>query len=165
MTKKKVCMLGALGVGKTSLVRQFILGIFSEKYHSTIGVKIDQKIVFVNDIEVTLLLWDIHGENGFNKIKSTYFMGASGVILVIDGTRKETQNTARTLNILVKETIGDVPSILLINKSDLVNEWEFDDKSIEILKTEFDSVYITSAKSGSNVETTFEELTKMMIQS
>jgi len=163
MIKKKVCMLGSFAVGKTSLVRQFVNGIFSEKYHTTIGVKIDQKIVHINNMEINLLLWDIHGEDEFQKVKASYLTGASGIILVIDGTRKNTQNTARTLNKLVKETIGNVPSILLINKSDLEDEWEFDDRTIEELETEFNTVYLTSAKNGENVELAFEKLTKMMI--
>jgi len=68
MIKKKIVMLGSFAVGKTSLVQRFVNSIFSEKYLTTIGVKIDQKIVNVNDKEVNLLLWDIHGEDDYQKM-------------------------------------------------------------------------------------------------
>ncbi len=156
-------MLGSFAVGKTSLVQQFINSIFSEKYHTTIGVKIDQKTVVINDVEIKLLLWDIHGDDDFQKVKASYLTGASGIILVIDGTRKSTQNTANLLGQLVKETIGNVPDALLINKCDLENDWEFDDGAIKELKARFSRVYITSAKTGENVEAAFHDLTQMMI--
>jgi small GTP-binding protein len=156
-------MLGSFAVGKTSLVQQFVNSIFSEKYHTTIGVKIDQKTVVINDVEIKLLLWDIHGDDDFQKVKASYLTGASGIILVIDGTRKNTQNTANLLNQLVKETIGNVPDALLINKCDLENEWEFDEEGIAELKTRFNTVYLTSAKTGKNVEAAFHDLTQMMI--
>ena len=156
-------MLGSFAVGKTSLVQQFVNSIFSEKYHTTIGVKIDQKTVVINDVEIKLLLWDIHGDDDFQKVKASYLTGASGIILVIDGTRKSTQNTASQLGQLVKETIGNVPDALLINKCDLENDWEFDDGAIEELKARFSRVYITSAKTGENVEAAFHDLTQIMI--
>ena len=65
MIKKKICMLGAFAVGKTSLVQRFVNSIFSEKYQTTIGVKIDQKLVQTGDTEVNLMLWDIHGEDNY----------------------------------------------------------------------------------------------------
>jgi len=67
MIKKKVCMLGAFAVGKTSLVQRFVNSIFSVKYQTTIGVKIDQKMISLGETEVNLLLWDIHGEDDFQK--------------------------------------------------------------------------------------------------
>ena len=57
-----VALLGAAGVGKTSLVRRYVEGIFSERYHSTIGVKIDRKRVVVGDDAINLVLWDVEGE-------------------------------------------------------------------------------------------------------
>jgi small GTP-binding protein len=164
MIKKKICMLGSYAVGKTSLVGQFVNGIFSEKYHTTIGVKIDQKTIAIDDTEVKLLLWDIHGEDEFQKVKASYLTGASGVILVIDGTRKNTQETVTLLHQTVVQAIGNVPEVLLVNKNDLRDEWEFDEKSIEQLAEMYDDVYLTSAKTGENVETAFRELTKRMIK-
>lgn len=63
--KKKICMLGTHGVGKTSLVRHFVHSIFDDHYLSTIGVKIDRKTVQLDEVEVTMVLWDIAGEEDF----------------------------------------------------------------------------------------------------
>ena len=61
MIQKKVAMLGMYAVGKTSLVKQFISSLFDERYHTTIGVKVDKKMLTIRDQEVMLLLWDIAG--------------------------------------------------------------------------------------------------------
>jgi len=93
MIKKKICMLGSFAVGKTSLVQQFVNSIFSEKYHTTIGVKIDQKNVLIDGNEVTLMLWDIHGEDEFQKVKPAYIMGSAGYFIIMDGTRRNSIET------------------------------------------------------------------------
>ncbi len=87
-------MVGAFAVGKTSLVQRYVRSVFSEKYQTTIGVKIDQKEVEYNGKTINLLLWDIHGEDDFMKVKPTYLIGASGYFLVADNTRAETLQTA-----------------------------------------------------------------------
>ena len=87
MIEKKICMLGASGVGKTSLVSRFVSSIFSDKYLTTVGVKVDKKVVAVDDTQVTLLLWDIYGQDEFQTVKPAYLRGASGYLLVADGTR------------------------------------------------------------------------------
>ncbi len=78
-------MLGSFAVGKTSLVQRFVHSIFSEKYHTTIGVKIDQKIIQINHQDVNILLWDIHGEDIYQKVKPAYLMGSSGYLLSLMG--------------------------------------------------------------------------------
>jgi GTPase SAR1 family protein len=62
MVKKKICMLGYYGVGKTSLVSQFVNHLFADKYQTTVGVKIDKKLVACEGGEVILMLWDVAGE-------------------------------------------------------------------------------------------------------
>ena len=85
--QKKICMVGSFAVGKTSLVARFVRGIFSEKYLTTVGVKIDKRTVAVDDRQVNLLLWDLYGEDDFQKLKLSYLRGASGYFLVVDPTR------------------------------------------------------------------------------
>ena len=97
MIQKKICMLGATGVGKTSLVSRFVSSIFSDKYLTTVGVKIDKKTVTVEARTVTLVLWDIYGEDAFQSVRASYLRGAAGYLLVADGTRQLTLDTARSL--------------------------------------------------------------------
>ena len=158
--QRKVCMLGATAVGKTSLVRRFVESMFSDKYQATIGVKIDRKLVDVDGDQVSLLLWDLQGEDELQKVRMSYLRGASGLIYVADGTRPETLEIARTIQQSVRETIGDVPSILLLNKSDLASAWQVDDAAPARHGPEGVSVLRTSAKTGERVEEAFGQLVK-----
>ncbi|MBT5830208.1 MAG: GTP-binding protein, partial [Candidatus Latescibacteria bacterium] len=119
MMQKKVCMLGAFAVGKTSLISRYVHSMFSDKYQTTVGVKIDKKVVSVGEHDMTLILWDVYGEDDFMKLRMSYLRGAAGYFLVADGTRKETLDVAEDLKARVTDSLGDVPFILLLNKADL----------------------------------------------
>ncbi len=164
MIKKKVCMLGSFAVGKTSLVQQFVHSIFSEKYHTTIGVKIDQKIVQIDHQEVNLLLWDIHGEDIYQKVKPAYLIGASGYFIVVDGQRKKTLEMGLELYEMAQKVLGDVPFLLLINKSDLIDQWEIKDEDCKELTKKGIPFLFTSAKEGSMVEEAFMKLSRLMLK-
>lgn len=163
VVQRKVCMLGATSVGKSSLVRRFVESIFSEKYHSTIGVKIDRKLVQVGDAQVSLLLWDLQGEDEFQSVRLSYLRGASGLIFVADGTRPETLATTRAIRASAEETVGNVPSLLLLNKADLADAWVLDDAFVEANGPSGIPVFRTSAKTGDNVEAAFESLVRRML--
>jgi len=164
MLQKKLCMLGASAVGKTCLVRRFVFNVFSEKYLTTIGVKIDRKLVSIGEQEVSLILWDIQGEDQFAHILPTYFRGASGCLLVADGTRKDTIETALDLGERVCASAGKVPSLLILNKSDLVNQWEVETEDIESLRRQGWTVIETSARHGFMVEDAFLTLADQMLR-
>jgi small GTP-binding protein len=164
MIKKKICMLGSFAVGKTSLVKRYVHSIFSEKYHTTIGVKIDQKTVSFREQEVNLILWDIHGEDDFQKVKSSYLLGMAGYFLVVDGTREHTLEVAISLGQLARDTVGEVPFLVLINKSDLSAQWEIDETAIKNLESKGWEVMKTSAKNGEGVEEAFLCLTEKLMR-
>lgn len=163
MIKKKICILGAFAVGKTSLVERYVKSIFSDKYHTTIGVKTDQKDLTIDDKEVRLIIWDINGEDDYQHVKPSYLMGVSGYILVVDGTRKETLQVAFDLQQLVTKTVGEKYFILMINKSDLIDSWELTEKEEMQLADLGWNIVRTSAKSGENVHSSFESLAKSII--
>lgn len=156
-------MLGSFAVGKTSLVQQFVTSMFSEKYQTTIGVKIDAKKLTVQEKDVQLMLWDIHGEDDYQKVKVSYLIGASGYFLVVDGTRANTLDVARELHVRAKNAIGDKPFILLINKSDLTEDWDIKDEELADLQAEGWTIIKTSAKTGESVEEAFHQLTVKML--
>jgi len=163
MIKKKICLLGAFAVGKTSLVKQFVHSIFSEKYQTSVGVKVDKKELKVKDQDVTLLIWDIQGEDEIQKINSSYLRGAAGFLLVIDGTRRDTLKTAQDLVQRMRDLIGDLPFLVLLNKSDLSDQWELDPNDDEQLIKNTWSFTKTSAKTGSGVDDAFYQLAEMML--
>lgn len=163
MIQKKICMLGATGVGKTSLVSRFVLSVFSDKYLTTIGVKVDKKPVTVDGHEVTLLLWDIYGQDEYQTVRTSYLKGASGYLLVADGTRQLTLDTARELQKTAQGVVGPVPFVLVLNKADLAGEWRLDDKALYKMAEEGWSIVRTSAKTGEGVEEAFLKLTRKVV--
>jgi small GTP-binding protein len=163
MIQKKICMLGATGVGKTSLVSRYVLSVFSDKYLTTIGVKVDKKTVPVDGTEVTLLLWDIYGQDEFQTVRTSYLKGASGYLLVADGTRQLTLDTARELQKTAEGVVGRVPFVLVLNKSDLAGEWRLDDKALFKMANEGWTIIKTSAKTGEGVEDAFLKLTRKVV--
>ncbi len=163
MIQKKICMLGSFAVGKTSLVRRFVESIYSDVYHTTVGVKVDKKVVRADDQEVTLVLWDLYGEDEFQKMRWSYLKGASGYLLVADGTRRNTLETAFALEQRVREEVGEIPFIFVINKSDLVQDWELDLAAEAQLSARNWTVLRSSAKTGENVEKAFSQLTSKML--
>jgi len=161
--KKKICLVGAFAVGKTSLVRQYVDSLFSEKYHTTVGVKIDKKQLVVNGQTLDLIIWDLHGEDDFQSVRMSYLRGASGCIYVVDGTRRTTMDTAMKLRKKVEEAIGPTPSVLAINKRDLEADWEIDPQALKDWGENHIIILKTSAKTGESVEAAFQNLgTKML---
>ena len=162
MIQKKVCMLGGFAVGKTSLVARYVSSIFSDKYLSTVGVKVDKKTLSVDGREMMLMLWDIYGQDDFQTVQHSQLRGMSGYLLVVDGTRRATLDTARALRDKAREVAGDVPFILVLNKADLAAEWEIDDLMMFKLADEGWRVVKASAKTGEGVEQAFELLARAM---
>lgn len=164
MQKKKICLLGSYGVGKTSLVARFVHSMFADKYHTTVGVKIDKKVLSVDGEEVTLMLWDMAGEEDGAPVKLNQVRDASGYLLVADGTRSRTLETARSIQQRAAAEIGARPFLLLVNKADLRNSWEIADSVWQELQAEGWTILETSAKSGQHVEEAFAALTSQMLK-
>jgi len=158
MLQKKICLLGAFGVGKTSLVRRFVDTIFSDAYLTTVGVKIDKKLVTVGTEQMALILWDIAGEDEVSAVRVSYLRGAAGYLLVVDGTRPETLDTAVSIQSRIGAEIGGVPFVVLLNKADLQEDWAIPMERIQVLEAAGWVFRRTSAKTGFGVEETFQEL-------
>lgn len=163
MMQKKICMVGPPAVGKTSLVARYVRSLFSERYHSTVGVKIDKKVLQVGDRELALLLWDLAGDDDLQPLKVSYLRGASGYLLVADGTRGATFDQAVELQRRVAKTAGAIPFVLVLNKSDLAGQWDVDDARVAELLAQGWTVRRTSARDGTGVEEAFLELATSML--
>lgn len=162
--KYKICMVGAFAVGKTSLVKRFVESIFSEKYLTTVGVKVDKKSVRLGDREVDLLLWDIAGEDDTQPLQLVYLRGAAGYLLVADGTRSSTLDKALVLQKNIEKTIGEKPFLVTLNKSDLTEEWDIPEGRIDELRKAGWETLKTSAKTGVGVEEAFLMLAEKILE-
>jgi small GTP-binding protein len=164
---KKICMVGDFGVGKTSLIRRFVDRQFSDRYLSTVGVKISRKAIPLPDRDpalLNLLIWDLEGQTKFKAITSSYLQGSSGILIVADGTRPETlaSVTSHMANFLTINPQGHIA--VALNKSDLLAT----DEQVAIGKNfaQLDGVigsYWTSAKTGCNVDRIFEQLARHLV--
>ena len=163
MISKKVCMLGAFAVGKTALVQQYVHSIFTDRYLSTVGVKISKKVVQYGEQQISIVLWDLEGKDDYADVHISYLRGAMGFFVVADGTRRETLDIALSLRILALDLIGPVPHALLVNKADLAPSWEITDDQIHALEQMGMSVIKTSAKTGLAVNESFMSLAGAML--
>jgi len=168
---KKICLLGDFNVGKTSLVRRFVEDKFSDRYLSTVGVKISRKSVNVRtDVEVysvNLLVWDLEGNTKFKSITPSYLKGASGSIIVADLTRSDTLKNLNQHIKLFREINPQGTIILALNKADLIPQ----EKLIKLVEhySSYSSkrivnIHTTSAKTGDNVGKIFAQLATAVIK-
>ncbi|MGK6310480.1 Rab family GTPase [Variovorax sp. DT-64] len=162
MLQKKICLLGAFGVGKTSLVRRYVDTIFSDAYLTTVGVKIDKKVMTLGTEPLALILWDIAGEDDMAAVRLSYLRGAAGYLLVVDGTRPETLETAASIQSRVDAEVGRIPFLALLNKADLVDDWALPPQRIETLQAAGWTFRRTSAKTGEGVEASFQDLAELL---
>ena len=154
-------MVGQFGVGKTSLVRRFVDSIFDERYLTTVGVKIDRKDVTVGSESVTLMLWDLAGEDDLAQLNVSHLRGASGYILVVDGCRSASLAKAVELQRRIAGHLGPLPFVLVVNKADLRDQWEVTSNTVSQHGW---PTFETSAKAGSGVEEMFFALAGKVLQ-
>lgn len=155
MLKKKICMVGQFGVGKTSLVRRFVSSLFDDRYLTTVGVKIDRKDLTIDGKSLTMMVWDLAGEDDLAQLNVSHLRGASGYVLVADGCRAETLEKAAELQQRIDKILGPLPFVLVVNKADLREQWKVEPKQIEQYGW---PTFETSAKDGRGVEEMFYKL-------
>jgi small GTP-binding protein len=165
---KKICLLGDAAVGKTSLVRRFVYDLFDDKYVSTIGVKVSRKTVTVsqaNEItSVTMMLWDLAGSEEFDQVRTSYMRGAAGAVLVCDLTRLETLDSLKEYIVRLLNNNPDTKLVFAGNKSDLVEQRVIKLEQLAQAANSFNAAYhLTSAKTGSQVETLFRHMGQLLV--
>jgi small GTP-binding protein len=167
---KKICLLGNPAVGKTSLIRAFVYETFEDEYISTIGSKVSKKEVEFFDEEakkyyqISLIIWDIAGQQTFKHVKQAYYRGAKGALVVADVTRVTTLQSLDDWVKSLTEVVGDVPLVLLLNKTDLIDQIKFSLADVQDIAARHKAkTMLCSAKTGKNVEKAFLDLAKMMV--
>lgn len=169
--KSKVCLVGESSVGKTSLIRKFVLNSFEDKYISTIGTKVCKKPLTFElgavSVYIDMMIWDIMGQSSFRTLlQDSYFHGASGIIAVCDATRRDTLTALDGWVDSVKQIAGDVPLVILANKSDLTSHIQITENDLELKskRHKTPSWYFTSAKTGANVAEAFQAIGAAIVQ-
>lgn len=148
----KIVLVGHFGVGKSSLIRRFVKDEFTSDYKVTIGVHILKKELEINDLKVTFVIWDIEGKEDLKKVRSSYLLGTTGFIYVVDPTRSTTYENIKEEVDFCKTNFPKAKLVTVVNKVDLIDPEEFE-KTID-----FKIDYFTSAKNNQNVLTVFNHL-------
>jgi small GTP-binding protein len=162
--KAKVCLIGATAAGKTSLVARYVRSIFSEHYQTTIGVRIESRVVEAASGPIELVIWDLSGEDEFQNVQPSYVRGASGYLLVVDGTRRDTMTVSTMLEARVRAEVGLIPFVVVLNKVDLVTDWEIRPADIETLRGRGWMLVRASARTGFGVEAAFAALVDAIVR-
>jgi len=168
---KKICMLGDPAVGKTSLVGRFVFSMFDDKYIETIGAKVTKRTMAIERkstrqrFRLKLMIWDIAGQKTLDFIKPTYYRDAEGALVIADCTRRETLDNVLRWGQSIREVCGPIPIVVLVNKSDLREHAQFTtEDAVEIAGRLDATSFMTSAKSGENVENAFSSLGRRLIR-
>lgn len=169
--KYKVCLIGGNSVGKTSLIRRFVLDEFDDRYITTIGTKVSKKDVVVenppNKTNVTLMIWDIMGQKGFRPVLAhSFYYRARGALAVCDLTRKATMDDLDGWIESMFEMTNHVPLMILGNKADLEDERQISEEELAAFASKYKAPYlITSAKTGKGVNGAFGQISKLVLES
>lgn len=165
---KKVCLLGDYAVGKTSLVRRFVYNLFDDKYLSTIGVKVSRKVIVLPQngdlVELTLMIWDLAGSEEYDTVRASYLRGAAGAIIVCDLTRPASLESVPCYVDELHRASPGARLVIAANKADLHDQYQIGEQEVAeqaaALRAPY---YLTSAKTGANVEAVFRHLGQLLV--
>lgn len=164
---RKICLLGDFAVGKTSLIRRFVEGRFDESYLSTIGVQISRRKVALEApqaTELNLYVWDTAGSEPFTAVVRSYYQGARGAILVCDLTRPETLHSLEKYVREVSAVNRSMAFVVVGNKVDLAGQREISDSMLAEAAQQYHApCFLSSARTGENVEQAFQVLATQML--
>jgi hypothetical protein len=170
--KMKVCLVGDKAVGKSSLIRRYVLDQFGDEYLKTMGSKVSKKTLVLEhprngrEIRVDMTVWDIMGNKGLaDLLMSSYVHGAQGIIAVCDVTRKSTLEGLDGWINDGLEVAGDVPIHVLVNKADQHDDFDFSRDDVMGTTNAGPNVTFTSARTGDNVEAAFRDLAMSILES
>jgi len=175
LVKKKVVLLGDSSVGKTSLIRRYVIDEFHDHYIETIGTKVSRKDIEIEvngkEYSLSLQIWDVLGQKAYSAVQSRAFVGMDGALIVADITREDTLDSIENYWIpTLKKVVADAHLLFLANKIDIMDKAQFTLDDLSEISSKYASsdaknFFLTSAKTGENVENAFLSVAKMMLSS
>jgi small GTP-binding protein len=162
-------------VGKTSLMYRYVNNKFSEKYIASLGAQFLTKEIRIkaknnHKDKIKLIIWDIMGQSNpaFEDLRTTFYRGADGAILIFDLTRKDSLRKLTEWHSQVTKMLGrDLPVLLIGNKIDLLKNTEsipLRKEAIEFAESIHCDYIETSAKTGENVDIAFSNLAFKLVK-
>ena len=168
--RRKICLLGDAAVGKTSLIRKYVEDKFDDKYVVTLGTKVTMRELVVQgsdknpSVKVTLMIWDILGQRQYKRLQTSFYKGANGALVVADSTRRETLESINGWILSLFNSVGKVPVLILLNKSDLTDQSAISPAEVDDIAKKYDTSFLTtSAKTGENVDLAFKKISETLV--
>lgn len=155
---KKIALLGTHAVGKTSLISRFVTREFPNEYLTTIGLRVDQKTVELDDQTIELIIWDIAGQDDPVRIPQYYLNGAHGYIFVIDLSRESTWAVMKHQLEVLEAMMPNAKRLIAANKKDLLKDADLNSLDIPVTPD-----FFTSALTGENVDDMFHQLATILV--
>jgi len=160
---RKVCLLGDGAVGKTSLIGRYVLDCFKDEYIMSFGTKVSKKVIEYEDVQLTLMIWDVLGQKAHGSLHAAYYKGANGALLVCDNTREDSLLHLPQWKTDLETVTGAVPVVPIINKSDLATA--LDPRNVQEVGAAMGrELLLTSAKTGNGVQEAFESLGRRIME-
>ncbi|MCF2144032.1 MAG: GTP-binding protein [Candidatus Heimdallarchaeota archaeon] len=162
----KVIIIGDGAVGKTSICTHITTQEFFADYNLTVGCDFFIKKIYVNNVSVTLQIFDVGGQDHFAKMRPIFADGAKGIFLAFDVTRRDSFYNLEDWYESVKDGLDPrAPKILIATKSDLNTEAEVWKEDIEALKgiLRIDAYFDTSSLTGEGVSEAFETMALLLL--
>ncbi len=169
MLKAKVLLLGDGAVGKTSLIRRFVVDQFSDDYITTVGTKVSKKDLSVTHdgqpVEIVMQIWDVLGQRGYAGVQETALKGAKGALMVFDLTRDETRRSLEEYWVpMLWRLVGKIPIVFAGNKVDLVPDKVKAHEFLGYLTQSYEAIgFLSSARTGEHVEEAFLKLAEQIV--
>ncbi len=168
--RRKICLLGDAAVGKTSLIKRYVEDKFDDKYIVTLGTKVTMRELVVQgsekdpSVKVTLMIWDILGQREYKRLQTSFYKGSNGALVVADSTRRETLESINGWILSLFNTVGKVPVLILLNKSDLTDQSAISPAEVDDIAKKYETSFLTtSAKTGENVDLAFQKISETLV--
>ncbi|KAK7576060.1 hypothetical protein V9T40_012346 [Parthenolecanium corni] len=151
-----VVIVGNGAVGKSSMIQRYCRGTFTREYKKTIGVDFLERQIQCEGEDVRLMLWDTAGQEEFDAITKAYYRGAQACVLAFSSTDRSSFEAIHSWKVKVEDECGEIPTVLVQNKIDLVDQCVIDPKEAELLSRALGAKLIkTSVKEDINVNAVF----------
>ncbi|NHI91422.1 MAG: GTP-binding protein [Candidatus Lokiarchaeota archaeon] len=156
----KMILFGNQGVGKTSLVERFINDKFEENYISTLGYTVYEKQFTFQNTIISLMIYDIGGQEKFRDLRKKYAEGADAAFIVYDITDSHSFQMVEDWKYDLYQFAGEIPFVIIGNKKDLEANRQVDLEIAQLSSNELgaDDFFETSAKTGEEVNSAFKKL-------
>ncbi|KAK7866631.1 hypothetical protein R5R35_011538 [Gryllus longicercus] len=155
----KVVIVGNGAVGKSSMIQRYCKGTFTKDYKKTIGVDFLERQIVLDGEEVRLMLWDTAGQEEFDAITKSYYRGAQACVLAFSTTDRDSFEAAHSWKMKVEDECGEIPTVLVQNKIDLVDQSVVDPEEADLLARALGCRLLrTSVKEDINVNAVFHHL-------